>query len=310
MDSRYLKEYLLFASELNYTTASKKLFITRPTLSEHVAELERELGCQLVHKDHGRVELTAEGKRFAITAEELLGRLDEVIEEYSAMADNLLTVRIATSNLPWIESYLYRARRLIRERYPGKEIEITTVNGTFSNADALGDCRNDLVVAGFKRIQNVAPRATFQEGDQGFKLCTEDVRFLVLQGNPLFKQDSVSVKDLDGATLLLPPDIYNGYVRADVAQKFAEAGARISLQTERFNDHHEYFATDFREKVGVVPSTLVSRFGLTERKDCKVFSLCDFSFASDFYVVYRDEFLANPNARLLVETMKNLVGEA
>lgn len=53
MNTRYLKEFLVIAEELNFSAAAKRLYTTRPTLSEHLAELEDELGCKLVERGHG-----------------------------------------------------------------------------------------------------------------------------------------------------------------------------------------------------------------------------------------------------------------
>ena len=44
VNTRYLKEFLVIAEELNFSAAAKRLYTTRPTLSEHLAELEDELG--------------------------------------------------------------------------------------------------------------------------------------------------------------------------------------------------------------------------------------------------------------------------
>lgn len=58
MNTRYLKEFLVIAEELNFSAAAKRLYTTRPTLSEHLAELEDELGCKLVERGRGKPALT------------------------------------------------------------------------------------------------------------------------------------------------------------------------------------------------------------------------------------------------------------
>ncbi|MEG0270974.1 MAG: LysR family transcriptional regulator, partial [Clostridia bacterium] len=109
MDTRYIREFLVFATELNYSTAAKKLYITRPTLSEHIKELEDELGCELVGKHQGKAALTPAGKRFVQTGARLVDSVQDIIDEYRALSDNLLIVTIAQTNLPWLESIIYKA---------------------------------------------------------------------------------------------------------------------------------------------------------------------------------------------------------
>ena len=50
VNTRYLEEFLVIAEELNFSAAAKRLYTTRPTLSEHLAVLEDELGCKLVER--------------------------------------------------------------------------------------------------------------------------------------------------------------------------------------------------------------------------------------------------------------------
>lgn len=306
MDTRYIREFLVFASELNYSTAAKKLYITRPTLSEHIKELEDELGCELVGKHQGKAALSPVGKRFVQTGAQIVEHTQEVIDEYRVMSDNLLTVTIAQTNLPWLESIIYKARHAVQELHPEKQIDIVTANGPHSTIDALQDKINDIVVAGCKNYVSQEDRTELPAGIQRFKLCTEEIKLLMTQGNPLFSQTHIRAKDLDGATLMLPPDIYQGYLRDNVVARFAEHDAKITLRTMSFADHFEYFTYEFHDMIGIVPTTLIPRFGINDRDECRAFSLDDLVLQTDFFAVYTDEFIANNNARLLIDEMKRL----
>ena len=58
-----LREFIEFAKYQNISAAAKKLFITQPALSNHIASIEKELGLELVR--HGKtMELTAAGRAF------------------------------------------------------------------------------------------------------------------------------------------------------------------------------------------------------------------------------------------------------
>ena len=54
--------FLMVARERNITRAAEKLFITQPSLSQHIAKLERSLGCQLFDRSKIPLELTSAGK--------------------------------------------------------------------------------------------------------------------------------------------------------------------------------------------------------------------------------------------------------
>ena len=204
MNTRYLKEFLVIAEELNFSAAAKRLYTTRPTLSEHLAELEDELGCKLVERGRGKPTLTPLGRRFLGTASDLLGQWDEVVGEYRDLSDNLLTVTVSATNLPWLEAPLLRARHRIVEKWPEGKIDIVTDNGPLATVDALGERKNDIVVVGCKSFSEAGHRLLTKE-HPGFVLNAETTHLFMTEDNPLLGRDTIRAADLDGAVLLLPP---------------------------------------------------------------------------------------------------------
>ncbi len=306
MNTRFLEEFLILAEELNYSTAAERLFTARPTLVEHIRSLESELSCKLVLVRQRRVVLTAAGSRFVQTARELLKGWDAVVQEYSTLADNLLEVRVASSNLPWLETILFKARRSIHETYPYKRIEIVTDNGALATADALDKRENDIAVVGYKSYLCPDGMAPLPDGLCGFLLRTEEILLLVTQDSPLFGRDAVAVSDLDGMTFMLPPDIYASWTRDHVAGQLEQRGARVDLQTRDFTDHAEYFSYEFGRCLGIVPATLVPRMGIDEREEFHTFSLVDFTLQSSFFAVFKQSFVNSENGGILYEEMRRI----
>ncbi len=306
MNIQHLEEFLVLARELNYSAAAQRSYIARATLVEHIADLEKELGCNLFSKENGHLTLTPIGRRFVSTASQLTADVRAIVEEYCGLAGNFLSVRIAATNLPWIETSLPHARRAVQESHPEKVIEIMSVPGAASTVNALLDGSNDIVVAGRKRWrekEGIGERL-LDQGIEGFLIQTEAIKFLVTEGNPLFAREHVTARDLDGTTLVAPPDIYEAYVRDGVVEHFAQKGARVALAPLALGDHFEYFNSDFDRQVGVVPSTLEPRFGIDCREECRTFNLDDLDFVTDFYLLYRITFLQDETARLLIDEMK------
>lgn len=305
MNTRYLKEFLTFSCEMNFSAAAKQLFITRPTLNEHIAELENELGCALVEKGKGKAALTPAGKRFVKTAETFLATWEQTVDEYQHLEENLCTVTISSTNLPWLEVLLHQARRHIAETHPRKSFDIVTDNGALATLDALKGARNDITVVGRKRFSERTDDAHESVPDNAFVVSTEPVYLLIGESSPLFEHEHLCARDLDGATFMLPPDIYQSYLRDEVREALLNKGAHVQLRTEPFKDHFEYFAYDAGSAIGVVPATLVPRFGINLRADCKIAQLDDLSFITDFYAVFREGFLATENGQLLFDVMRN-----
>lgn len=75
----YIREFVVLARYLNFTTAARELFLSQPTLSKHMTALESQLGASLITRKP-TVELTATGTVFYEQALALLQDLDERLE--------------------------------------------------------------------------------------------------------------------------------------------------------------------------------------------------------------------------------------
>lgn len=304
LNTRYLQEYLVFADELNYSIAAQRLFISRPTLNDHLESLENELGCTLIA--HGaKPTLTPQGRKFVNTATKLLREWDDIVQEFHQLEDNLLSVKVSSTNLPWLESVLMKARLNILKAFPTSTIEIITENGPLASIDALDEHANDITVVGIKQFTPDFVPEPLQNRPR-IRLHTEEIFLFMTEGNALFEKETIYPADLQGRTLLLPPDVYQSYIRDGVEAYLNSHDAHVSLQSMPFRDHYEYFAHDFGQDIGVVPTTLNPRFGLDLRPDCRVFSLEGLPLVSSFYAFFRESFLDNPRGRLLFEEMKRL----
>jgi DNA-binding transcriptional LysR family regulator len=64
MELRHIRYFLAVAEALNFTKAATRLRVAQPALSRQVADLEDELGVDLLKRTSHGVVLTAEGKLF------------------------------------------------------------------------------------------------------------------------------------------------------------------------------------------------------------------------------------------------------
>src|SRR5208337_2433233 len=71
---------------LNFTKAATRLHLAQPALSRQVADLEDELGVDLLTRTSHGVLLTAEGKLFLEEARVILKRADESVTKVRALA--------------------------------------------------------------------------------------------------------------------------------------------------------------------------------------------------------------------------------
>ncbi len=80
MDINRLNEFLVLATELNYSKAANQLFLTQPALSRHIHDLEQALGAQLFIRDTHNVYLTPIGELFYPEAKAIVERYDHALD--------------------------------------------------------------------------------------------------------------------------------------------------------------------------------------------------------------------------------------
>lgn len=83
MEIRVLKYFLAVAREQNISAAAESLFLSQPTLSRQLKELEEELGKQLFIRGSRKITLTEEGLLLRKRAEEIVELLDKTEKELS-----------------------------------------------------------------------------------------------------------------------------------------------------------------------------------------------------------------------------------
>ena len=79
----------------HYTQASKELFISQPSLTYAMKELEKELGCPLFYKSGRNIKLTDEGKQFLEYVNKSLSTLNEgitLIQSQSHQVQQTITI--------------------------------------------------------------------------------------------------------------------------------------------------------------------------------------------------------------------------
>lgn len=78
MDLKQLKYFLAVAEHLNFSRAAEALYISQPTLSYQIAELEKELGVTLFQRNRRKVFLTPAGGALLPLANKTISALQEI----------------------------------------------------------------------------------------------------------------------------------------------------------------------------------------------------------------------------------------
>ena len=87
MEIRVLRYFLETAREGNMTRAAERLFISQPTMSKQLKELENELGTKLFVRSNYSIRLTEAGMLLRERAEDILSLVDKTEAEFKSLEE-------------------------------------------------------------------------------------------------------------------------------------------------------------------------------------------------------------------------------
>ena len=191
MDPRRVLTFRAVARARSFTHAAQELSLSQPSVSNQVAQLERELGTRLLERGAGGIRLTREG-------EVLLGHADAIAERIrladaqlgAAARDRRAHLRIGA--LPTaLAGYVPAAVARLRLGHP--DLRVTFDEGTSEELSArllAGDL--DLAIG----YQDSARPHSERPGVQRHQLLHEQFMVALAPGHPLARRHQVDLRDL------------------------------------------------------------------------------------------------------------------
>ncbi len=194
MEIRQLKYFLKVAETLNFSEASRKLYITQSTLSQQISHLEQEIGLPLFERNSHEVYLTEAGK-------ELLPYAQNAVNCTMACVDHMNDLKeMLTGELNIGVTYSFSnimAETLIAflHAYPHVKLNIQ-YRSMQELMDGLKKRELDLVLA-FKPLKTdkaIDSRAIF----------SNRLAAIVNENHPLARLSSIKLSELERYDLILP----------------------------------------------------------------------------------------------------------
>lgn len=98
MEFKQLQSFVEVVKYQSFTKAAEHLFVSQPTISAHISQLEEELNKRLILRTTKSIELTPKGKEVYDYAVRILGMRDRLLETCSSKQQKL--IHIGASTIP------------------------------------------------------------------------------------------------------------------------------------------------------------------------------------------------------------------
>lgn len=193
MTIQQLKCFIVTAEVLHYTKAANQLYISQPSLTYSISELEKELGLPLFERRENKTFLTPYGEALLPYAKVALDKLDAI----TIKAYELIDPSTGSINLGNIYSISFDFIPQVLERFYSKQengkIAVSCVQGiNMTLIERLMEGTLDLVIAGASEHKDIQQEFLF----------TQELKLVVPADHHLAALQEVSLTDLKGEGLI------------------------------------------------------------------------------------------------------------
>jgi DNA-binding transcriptional LysR family regulator len=196
VELRQLRYFVGVAEELHFGRAAERLYISTPTLSQQIKQLEREVGTMLLIRHSRGVELTTAGQIFLARARETIQAAGLALKDTRRAAgldEPLLRLGLLNGVPGWLPAAL---EQLATERFPDSTVTLEA-GTTTEQLRMLTAGEIDLALV---RTPVTLPPATSSE-----HLADEELGVLLAATHPLAEGLEITLDDLTGLELIWIP---------------------------------------------------------------------------------------------------------
>lgn len=192
IDSTWVTSFTVFADELNFTRAAKRLHLSQPSLHVQISKLAETLGVSLYERNGRNLSLTRQGEVVLRFARDVGTRHEALLADLAEVERApRITLVAGTGALlyvlgPAISDIQRRGEALLR----------------VMSRDAVGAM--DAVISG-RAHAGVAALDTVPEELESTILTHSSLRVALPSGHALTRKRRIGPRDLEGETLILPP---------------------------------------------------------------------------------------------------------
>lgn len=230
MEIEYLRRFVTVGKNLNFRKASELLYISQPTLSHSISNLEKEVGVQLLIRNTKEVRLTEEGVKFLDSAVKIINLYDKLLHDISAQSneqDSILKIGYAGAA---IDSTLTAAIREYRAEDPKTALHIIRQH-SIETKEALEN----------RSVQIAIMYREYAEDIPGIKFDVfihEKYRILISSSHPLAGSPSLTLEQVKDLPLIVCQRKSAPYYRDHILSLFSSKGLSpvIGQEVQRIGD--------------------------------------------------------------------------
>ena len=296
MRIEHINEFIVLAHYANYTAAAKALYISQPTLSSHIAGLEKELGAPLFERSSSQVKLTPVGREFLKGSNDIIARYDAMIRSINKLKRRQsVTVRMATFTDHRLVSQILRIMRQdLIKHHPDIELEVVDV--------VMSDPLKDILEGRLDLAFILDDYGELPPGLAAETIQSDPLVGIVSKQSPLAQRESLSLADLQGTRALVPGLVNNHWMIDSTEKLLEDNGVYVDLTERYFDSIADLYDLDFQEGIYLDSTNAAASLSPAKLRDYRVLPFEEGLAFAD--VAVYDPQKESPAIRTVIQVLK------
>lgn len=186
-------ERIVEAGSIN--EAAKRLFLTQPSLSNAVQELENEMGIQIFQRSSGGISLTAEGREFMTYSKQILDQVNLMNERYKNGQQRKQSFSVSAQHYAFVVHAFVELIKSVNANEYQFTLRETETQNIFND---LAQFKSELGILYTNGFNQKIMQRLFKENNLVFTpLFVAKPHIFVSRYNPLTSKSSVNLSDLE-----------------------------------------------------------------------------------------------------------------
>ena len=188
--------YLLTIVETkSLNKAAEQLYVTQPSLTSAVKELEKELGIALFHRSGRGVTLTNDGMEFLPYAKQIYGQYENIMEKYGKKSSYRKKFGVSTQHYSFaVKAFVDMARQFDMSKYEFAIRETKTAE-VIRDVSTMKSEIGILYVNDFNRA--VLTKLFHESGLEFHEILKCGIYVYMWKGHPLAGKEAIGLEELD-----------------------------------------------------------------------------------------------------------------
>lgn len=300
MNLKQLEAFTKVAECGSFSRAAKTLFLTQPTISAHIASLEKELKVRLFVRNTKEVSLSEDGKVLYQYARQMI-ELEKTIEQVFLGEDTTETrsITIATSTIPG-QYLLPEILAKFTEKYPKEQFVIMEMD----SAEVIEKVTSGMADIGFTGT-------VLEKTHCRYIPFYKDELVMVMPDTPFYRETITKAKESDGMKWIKTVPFIMREEGSGTRKETEDYLEKMGVQVEDLNvilsiDNTELIKRSVKNGMGMAVMSKLAATDLVESGN-----VIELPFAAEYggrnlNVVYNKNYQLLPSAAKFVKVVKEL----